>query len=302
MHTIQALCPGQWPEYELIDSGNFEKLERYGSWVVARPEPQAVWDKSLPEAEWEKLAHATFKREPGNNDLNSERGRWVTRKNTPERWMTGYRYKNTKLMFKVALSSFKHVGVFPEQAANWDYIIQKTSALATQQQQPRVLNLFAYTGIASLAARSAGAEVTHVDAVKQVITWARENMEASGQSDIRWMVEDALKFAEREVRRGNTYHGIIMDPPAYGRGPKGEKWLLEEHISTLMKLSKALLTRKDHFFILNLYSMGFSSIIAENLVRASFPQTNALESGELYLPDRAGKKLPLGIFCRFSDV
>jgi len=165
--------------------------------------------------------------------------------------------------------------------------------------RPKVLNLFAYTGGASLAACAAGAEVVHVDSVKPVITWARENMELSGLDGIRWVVEDALKFVKREVRRGNRYQGIILDPPAYGRGADGEKWVLEENIGEMLKLCSDLLDTQENFFIMSLYSMGFSSLISENLVHSVFEKRDGIESGELFLPDAFGKKLPLGTVVRF---
>lgn len=293
---MKLLTPTPWPDYELIDCGNFEKLERFGAYTLARPEPQAIWDKTLSDAEWEKKAQAYFKREKGN----SERGEWLTKQGMPERWTGTYQLSNQKLTYKLALSSFKHVGLFPEQAANWDYIYQKTKALGVAN--PKVLNLFAYTGVASLAAKAAGADVTHVDSIKQVISWSRENMELSELTNIRWVVEDAMKFVKREVRRGNKYHGIILDPPAYGRGPDGEKWVLEEQINELLKLCRELLEPDTHFFLINLYSLSFSALIAESLILRIFEKTSHTEFGELYLPDSFNKKLPLGIFYRFSTV
>jgi 23S rRNA (cytosine1962-C5)-methyltransferase len=164
-----------------------------------------------------------------------------------------------------------------------------------------VLNLFAYTGGASLAAKRAGADVVHVDSVKQVVSWARENMEASGLDNIRWIVDDALKFVKREVKRGNKYQGLILDPPAYGRGPDGEKWLLEENINELLKLCSQLLDKEQHFFILNLYSLGFSALIVDNLIEGNFGRMQHPEYGELYLADQFNKRLPLGVFYRFSS-
>ncbi|MCS7019332.1 MAG: class I SAM-dependent methyltransferase [Cytophagales bacterium] len=299
MLPIQALAPVPWSDYELIDCGNFEKLERFGKYIVARPEPQAVWDKSLPEPEWQKLAGAWFRREANDTDRHSERGKWYTRTGQPEKWWMHYRRGHMNLQLKISLSSFKHVGIFPEQAVNWDYLVEKIAHMPIQS--PRVLNLFAYTGIASLAARHAGAEVTHVDAVKQVISWARESMEASQLDGIRWIVEDAPKFVAREVRRGNRYQGLILDPPAYGRGPNGEKWILEDHINNLLKNCAQILDPSHYFCIINLYSMGFSPLIVENLVNSIFTNVRHMEIGELYLPDRFGKRLPLGIFCRFTS-
>lgn len=235
------LSPEQHTDYQLIDTGGFEKLERFGPYILSRPEPQAIWDKSMTEKEWEDKSNAVFKR-----DKNSqEKGQWVTKADMPDRWVTQYRSGPLHLRAKLALSSFKHVGVFPEQATNWDYIAKKVKQIP--EPKPTVLNLFAYTGIASLAAKASGADVTHVDAVKQVISWSRENMELSGLDNIRWVVEDALKFVNREVRRGNQYNGIILDPPAYGRGPDGEKWLLEENLNEILRLC-ALLLKKENFF------------------------------------------------------
>ncbi len=216
------------------------------------------------------------------------------------KWFIPYRQQGLDLTFKLSLSSFKHVGIFPEQAVNWPFIHRNVSALSVEK--PRILNLFAYTGAASLSARQAGAEVTHVDAVRQVITWSRENMEASGLDNIRWVVEDALKFVKREVRRGNTYHGLILDPPAYGRGPEGEKWLLEEHLNELLQVCAELLDKQQYFLIINLYSLGFSALILENLMKAHFGERPNTEFGELYLRDGFAKRLPLGVFYRFSSI
>ncbi|GAA4421567.1 class I SAM-dependent methyltransferase [Nibrella viscosa] len=295
MADLQLLTPAAWPEYELIDAGNFEKLERFGAYVLARPEPQAIWDKSLPEADWERQAHATFRRDK----QSPERGEWLKKPGLRDPWLVGFRQAGLSLRFKLALSSFKHVGIFPEQAVNWTYIYDKVKALPVER--PKVLNLFAYTGGASLAARQAGADVTHVDAVRQVISWSRENMEASGLDNIRWVVEDAVKFVRREERRGNTYHGLILDPPAYGRGPEGEKWVLEEHLNALLKTCVSLLDKEHFFFIINLYSLGFSALILDNLMRQCFGQLPHAEWGELYLDDRQQKRLPLGVFYRFSS-
>jgi 23S rRNA (cytosine1962-C5)-methyltransferase len=294
------LTPENFNDYELIDTGNFEKLERYGKYIIARPEPQAIWDKSLQEKEWENLALAYFKRDKNNKTDNlegTERGEWILKKGMPNQWFVVYKYKSMQLKMRLGLTAFKHVGIFPEQAVNWNYIFDAIQSIKTEK--PNILNLFAYTGGASLAARAAAANVTHVDSVKQVISWSRENMEASELSDIRWVVEDALKFVQREVRRGNKYDGIILDPPAYGRGPDGEKWILERSLNDLMKYCKQLLNNENAFLILNLYSMGFSPIVAESLVNSIFYSIKNAESGELLLTDKAGRKLPLGIFTRF---
>lgn len=293
---IKLLTPTHWKDYELIDSGNFEKLERFGDQVLTRPEPQAVWDKSLPETDWIRRSQAIFRKE--KND--PEKGKWFLNKGCKEQWQINYNYKSMNLFMRLGLTSFRHIGVFPEQADNWDYIFEKVKQM--KAGKPRVLNLFAYTGGASLAACAAGAEVVHVDSVKPVITWARENMEISNLDGIRWIVEDALKFVKREVRRGSKYHGIILDPPAYGRGADGEKWVLEENINEMIKLCTELLDPHENFLIMSLYSMGFSSLIGENLIRSAFGNKDNMESGELYLKDNAGKKLPLGTIVRFSNI
>lgn len=296
MNLLQPTC---WTDYELIDSGDNEKLERFGKYVVRRPEPQAVWRKSLSEAEWETKADAYFKKEKGKvSQDGNDRGTWIQRKGMPDQWFIDYNYKEMRLRFRLGLTSFKHVGIFPEQAENWNFIYDTLRGMNVNE--PKVLNLFAYTGGASIAAKSAGADVTHVDSVKQVISWSRENMEASGLDGIRWIVEDALKFCRREVKRGKKYNGIILDPPAYGRGPDGEKWILEDNIAEIMNLCSELLEKDNSFLVLNLYSMGFSSVIADNLIKDYFPDVKECEFGELVISERSGKRLPLSVFARFG--
>lgn len=295
---MQLLRPQHWKDYELIDSGDYEKLERFGKYIIRRPEPQAVWRKSLPEKEWEDAADATFKKEKGKTSQDgNDKGVWVQKNGMPDQWFINYEYKEMKLRFRLGLTSFKHVGVFPEQSENWDFIYDTVRNLNVSE--PKVLNLFAYTGGASIAAKSAGADVTHVDSVKQVITWSRENMDASYLHDIRWIVEDALKFCRREVKRGKKYNGIILDPPAYGRGPDGEKWILEENIAEIMSLCAQLLEESNSFLILNLYSMGFSAVIADNLIKDYFSDVKDRTYGELVVPEKSGKNLPLSIYIRF---
>ncbi len=210
------------------------------------------------------------------------------------------------ISLRLGLTSFKHVGVFPEQAPNWEFIFSETSRLvrinkANGLPAPKVLNLFAYTGAASLAAKAAGADVTHLDSVRQVVTWARDNMDRSGLDGIRWVVEDAMKFARREARRGNLYQGIILDPPAYGHGPDGEKWKLDELLFDLLKNVAAILAPRDSFMVLNLYSNGYSAMLGETLVHEAFGHDTLfrdISSGELALKDSFGKVLPLSIFVR----
>lgn len=295
--TILSLCPSYWEDYELIDTGGFEKLERFGPYILSRPEPQAIWDKSLSEEEWRKMSHAHFAKEKNN----PEKGQWKEFKKMPHNWHISYNNPDgLKMRLNLAMTSFKHIGLFPEQAVNWDFISETLKGFPVKN--PRILNLFAYTGAASVAARAHGADVTHLDAVKQVVTWSKHNMEASGLDGIRWIVDDAMKFIRREVRRGNTYHGIILDPPAYGRGPDGEKWILEEQINEMLKLCAQLLDPKQHFLILNMYSLSFSSMIAANLIQSNFGDIENAEHGELYLKDNYGKNLPLGIFFRFRKL
>jgi 23S rRNA (cytosine1962-C5)-methyltransferase len=294
--TILSLSPQHWEDYELIDTGGFEKLERFGDFILSRPEPQAIWDKSLEEKEWKEMAHAHFAKEKNN----PEKGQWNELKKIPHNWQVSYKNPDgLKMKLNLAMTSFKHIGLFPEQAVNWDYISDTLKSFPVKN--PKVLNLFAYTGASSVAAKACGADVTHLDSVKQVVTWSKHNMESSGQDGIRWIVDDAMKFIRREVRRGNNYHGIILDPPAYGRGPDGEKWILEEQINEMLKLCAELLDPEHHFLILNMYSLSFSSMIAGNLVKSNFKEVNNAEHGELYLVDRFKKNLPLGIFFRFRS-
>jgi 23S rRNA (cytosine1962-C5)-methyltransferase len=286
------LTPNNFPDYELIDSGDFEKLERFGKYVLVRPEPQAVWNKNLSIKEWEHQAHVKF------ISKSSSAGTWQKLKEMPDRWsiryqLSGLNKKETQLTFRLGLTSFKHVGIFPEQAVNWDYIYNSIKSLNIPQ--PKVLNLFAYTGGASLAAKAAGADVTHLDSMKQVVSWAKENMEISQLKDIRWIVEDALTYVKREIKRGKKYHGIILDPPAYGHGPNGESWKLEDHINEMMSMIFQLL-EENYFLILNSYSLGFSSLIIENIFN-SYTKDN-FETGELYLQSTTSQKLPLGVFGR----
>ena len=290
-----------WKDYELLDSGAGEKLERFGAYVLSRPEPKALWDKSLPDAEWRRLAHTDFTPGAGFAKAGKEdSGTWNRLKKMEDQWYI--QYKNADglaLDLRLGLTSFKHVGVFPEQAPNWDFIYRQTRALAAKGRTPRVLNLFAYTGAASLAAKAAGADVTHLDSVRQVVTWARGNMEHSGLDGIRWVVEDAMKFARREARRGNRYDGIVLDPPAYGHGPDGEKWKLDECLFEMLRTVGEILSPQDAFLVLNLYSNGYSALLGETLVRQAMP-AGSLESGELALNDRFGKALPLSIVVRMT--
>jgi len=330
--TVEFPAP-YWKDYQLLDSGRGEKLERFGPYVLRRPEPKALWDPSLPESEWKRLTHVTFVPGAGFGKAGKEdSGTWNRLKKMEDQWTVSYKgapetfasphdsfagspdstdkpwndAAPLNLSLRLGLTAFKHVGIFPEQAPNWEFIFAETSRLvriagANGLDRPKVLNLFAYTGGASLAAKAAGADVTHLDSVRQVVTWARENMERSGLEGIRWVVEDALKFARREARRGNRYQGIILDPPAYGHGPDGEKWKLDELLFDLLKNVAQILAPRDSFLVLNLYSNGYSATLGETLCHEAFRgEFREMTSGELALRDPAGKVLPLSIFVRIK--
>lgn len=314
-----------WKDYELVDSGDGEKLERFGNYYMIRPEPKALWGKTMPAGEWERMAHTRFRPGAGFAKAGKEdSGTWERLKRTDDQWYIKYHgaQKGLDFSLRLGLTSFKHVGVFPEQSSNWEYIYRETSKLVENARKnpsasgvaadgrPKVLNLFAYTGGASLAAKAAGADVTHLDSVRQVVTWAHGNQDASRLDGIRWVVEDAMKFAKREAKRGNVYQGIILDPPAYGHGTDGEKWKLDECLFEMMKTVNTILAPENSFLVLNLYSNGFSPVLGETVVREAFglqePGTTAglagyeLESGELALRDRFGKVLPLSIVIRLK--
>lgn len=270
--------------YELLDSGEGFKLERFGNIVVSRPDPQVLWDKSNGEL-WQ-TAQARFIKE------------WNGRKNIPEDW----KMEVEGITFNLHLASFKHVGIFPEQAPNWNWIQEKVGRAG---RPITVLNLFGYTGGASLAAAKAGADVVHVDGSKVSIGIAKQNMESSGLSDenIRFMLDDALAFAKREIRRGNTYDGIVMDPPAFGHGPKGEPWKIEKNLPELVAICEKLLSPKPLFLIMNGYAAGYSPIGYRNtLEHIEKAHGGVIESGELTIEESStGRLLPAGIFARWSS-
>lgn len=291
--------PSSWKDYQLIDSGDGEKLERFGTYTLIRPEPQAIWSKVLSEQEWKKIAHAKFVREQTDKFRFSDdvKGGWSRNSGMPESWQVTYHYNELKLTLRLALTSFGHVGIFPEQGNNWNFIYDTVSAW--RESKPRVLNLFAYTGAASAVARSAGADVIHCDASRPGINWANQNMQLNNLSDIRWVYEDAFKFVKREAKRGNKYNGIIMDPPPYGRGPEGEKWTLQEQLNELVGLSSELLEKQNHFFILSMYALGLSPLVGLNVVKTHFPVSEP-EYGEFFLKSKHERDLPMGTFIRFK--
>lgn len=289
----------QWKDYELLDSGRGEKLERFGRVVMARPEPKALWDKSMNEQEWDKLAYTRFTPGAGFGKAGKEDcGTWSRLKQMDDQWYIRYPGQQKGLGFnlRLGLTSFKHVGVFPEQAPNWEYIYSHC------KPRMKVLNLFAYTGGATLAARAAGADVTHLDSVRQVVNWARGNMDKSGMDGIHWVVEDAMKFVRREAKRGRLYDGIILDPPAYGHGPDGERWKLDDCLFDMLREVNKILSDKNSFMVLNLYSNGYSALLGETIVKEALGLKGdyKMESGELALRDRFGKNLPLSIVVRLA--
>lgn len=297
--------PAGWKDYQIVDSGNFEKIEKFGDYYIIRPEPKALWEPNMKRSEWESMAHTAFVQGAGFGKSGKEdSGTWKMFKKMPDRWYI--KFDKLNLKFRLALTSFKHVGVFPEQAPNWEFISQEVERLKRGgESKPKVLNLFAYTGIASLAASHSGAEVTHLDSVRQVVTWAKENMEMSSLTNIRWVIEDALKFVKREAKRGNKYNGLILDPPAYGHGPDGEKWKLDEHLFELLKGCNDILLKENSFMVLNLYSNGYSALLADTAVRSAFNITlksknTVIDYGELALKDNYGKALPLSVFVRLT--
>jgi 23S rRNA (cytosine1962-C5)-methyltransferase len=279
----ERLYTESWKEYELIDAGGGKKLERWGSIITIRPEVQAYFKSEKSFVEWNEMAHFEF------ISKGAQSGQWKTLKqNTPSSWEISYK----SIKIQLELTKFKHVGLFPEQRINWDYL---SSRLNTEK---RFLNLFAYTGAASCMSKTKGAETIHVDSVKQLISWAKSNQDLSQLSDIKWVHEDALKFAEREIKRGNKYDGIIMDPPAWGIGAKGEKWKLEDKLETLMKSAKALLN-KDGFLILNTYSPTISLKDVKRLSNIHFPNIKK-ELTELWMKTSTGKDLYYGVLLRID--
>lgn len=287
-------------DYVLLDSGEGEKLEQYGDIIVARPDPQALWKKRLPESEWKK-ANAWFGRVEAAT--STETG-WRTRGVVPQRWPI----ELGALKFWIKLSAFKHTGVFPEQTANWDWVREqiKNYELRTKNGRARILNLFGYTGGATLAAASAGAEVAHVDGSKVAIGWARDNAALSGLADkpIRWILDDAVKFVKREIKRGRRYDGIIMDPPAFGHGPGGEVWKIEEHFLALLDLGRQVLSEQALFFIINGYASGYSAVAYKNCLGDLLKKYGGnIEIGELTIQELESERLlPAGIFARWSSV
>lgn len=288
--NLELLTTKALSDYELIDSGEGEKLERFGDFVLIRPDPQALWKKNKTN-EWSE-AHAAYV--PGK-----DKGKWDIKKEVPDSWQIVLENINFEIKLSSGKASFKHVGIFPEQYSNWQWIKETIKKSQNQIPNPNILNLFAYTGGSTIAALQSGAKVTHVDASSGSIDWAKRNAELSGVKDkeVRWIVDDARKFVEREIRRGNYYHGIILDPPSYGHGPKKEIWDIEKDFLPLMDSIKKVLHNDPLFVLVNGYSAGYSALAyAESL---SFLKGGYLESGELSIEDSSSRHLPAGIYARW---
>lgn len=277
-----------WRDFEVLDAGDGMKLERWGPYILARPDPQVIWPKARP-ASWAQ-ADAVYSRAASGG------GSWAFHKKLPERWQIAYR----DLQFYVRPTGFKHTGLFPEQATNWDWM----SGLVKSRPGARVLNLFAYTGGASVALMMAGAHVTHVDAAKGMVLWAQDNRRLSGASEdrARFIIEDAKAFVQRELRRGSRYEGILMDPPSYGRGPSGEVWKLEDELFPLAQLCAGLLSEDALFFLINGYTTGFAPAVLHNVLRQALPAglAGSIIADELCLPIASGGILPAGASARWQ--
>jgi len=280
----------EWKDYEILDMANGEKLERWKDVILVRPDPQIIWkDKSFPE-KWKRINARYHRSKTGG-------GSWEYNKKMPESWQV--KYKN--LTFNIKPMGFKHTGLFPEQAVNWDWMMDK---IKKEKRDIKVLNLFAYTGGATVACASAGASVCHVDSSKGMVAWAKENIASSGleKRPVRYIVDDVVKFVNREIRRGNKYDAIIMDPPSYGRGANGEVWQFEENIADLVNLCTNVLSVSPLFFLINSYTTGISAKVLENLLSINIKNKGKLSSGEIGLPMTNSKLvLPCGIYARWES-
>lgn len=289
---IQLPTIHDFESYQLLDSGNGERLEKFGEYIVRKPDPQCLWKPSLSENEWRK-ADAVFEKR-GEGD----KGEWKFLKKLPSHWEMSWK----DIKFWVEPTPFKHLGVFPEQAVHWEWMEEKIRS-EKRAEKVRVLNLFGYTGISSVVCAKAGAFVTHVDGSKPSLTWARENMLLSGLPDdsVRWILEDVMSFVKREVRRGTNYDGIIMDPPVFGHGAKGEVWKFQEHFPELMEVCAQLLSDKPVFCIVNAYAVSASALMLQNVMEDYLRVANGKVScGELVLTQSSGRQLSTGIYGRWS--
>lgn len=289
---LRLLAPPVWPDYELIDTGNGAKLERFGAITLVRPESQAVWAQGLSEREWQR-ADATFEK----TRTDDGPGQWRTRRPLPEQWPMHY----DNLRFTVRLTPFRHTGVFPEHSAHWEWMRRHIDS----RNGARVLVLFGYTGLSSLAAASYGAHVTHVDASKPAVLWAQANQQRSGLAErpIRWLIDDVGKFVARETRRGSRYDLILLDPPVFGRGPNGEIWRLHEQLPLLMERCVELLSDRPLGLLLSAYATNLSALTLYNVVASAMQRyAGVVEAGELVLPERAsGRLLPTARYACWSS-
>ena len=279
----------EWKDYEILDMANGEKLERWGNVILIRPDPQIIWKNKSFLNKW-NMANARY------NRSSSGGGGWKYNKKMPESWKIKYK----DLTFNIKPMGFKHTGLFPEQAVNWDWMISK---IKNEKREINVLNLFAYTGGATVACSYAGAKVCHVDSSKGMTTWAKENLATSGLADrpVRFIVDDVVKFVNREIRRGHKYDGIVMDPPSYGRGANGEVWKFEDNISELVELCSKVLSDDPLFFLINSYTTGISSQVLENILRLNIKKNGKITHGEIGLPMTDSKLvLPCGIYGRWE--
>ena len=284
------IISNDWKDYEILDMANGEKLERWGNIILIRPDPQIIWtNKSKPEL-W-KNAHAHYHRSKTGG------GSWEYLKKIPESWQISYK----NLTFNLKPMGFKHTGLFPEQAANWDFMIEK---IKNAGRQIKVLNLFAYTGGASVACSYAGASVCHVDSSKGMTSWAKENVASSGLAErpVRFIIDDVVKFVQREIRRGNKYDAIVMDPPSYGRGANGEVWNIEESLYNLVELCTQVLSDEPLFFLINSYTTGLAPTILSNVLSLTIKKKGKISCGEIGLPMKDSKLiLPCGIYGRWEE-
>ncbi len=315
---IKLLSSPHWSDYELLDSGDGQKLERFGAYTFVRPEVQALWTKALPAGKWQ-AAHAAF--QPTGEESG---GHWDFKKRVEEKWEMQYTLTSSPLSrfagegsgvrgeevralrFWVQTTPGRHLGVFPECAAHWDWLAEKIlQRISEKDKQPNVLNLFGYTGLATLAAAAAGAKVTHVDASKKSVAWARENQALSGLAEkpVRWIVDDALKFVEREGRRGVKYDGILLDPPKFGRGPKGEVWEVYKALPELLRACRAILSESPLFVILTIYAVKLSAVhVYAALEEMMQGLGGTLECGELVtLEKSAGRMLSQAVYARWEN-
>lgn len=284
----------EWKDYKILDMADGQKLERWGEVVLSRPDPQIIWkSKSFP-SKWKEINAEYHRSKTGG-------GAWEFKKKMPKQWQVKYK----KLIFNIKPMGFKHTGLFPEQAVNWDWMIEKIQKEKKNKKEVKVLNLFAYTGGATVACLSAGASVCHVDSSKGMTTWAKENVISSGLQDrpVRFIIDDVVKFVNREIRRGNKYDAIIMDPPSYGRGAKGEVWQFENNIYDLVELCSNVLSDDPLFFLINSYTTGISSQVLKNILNMVIDKKyrGEIDSGEIGLPMENSKLiLPCGIYGRWE--